>query len=189
MSIASFLYSTQEAGRLGLFVSAIKSEDHSSINRIQSLAAQEGISPPVLTTELLPWLEHAGLCQLERGPNGDIGKVTSLVLAYQDLLSAVCDFYESKDPSDEDRACLAVLALASELPRLESVVRQNVAGEFGEEIASKSLQLAKAYEIVSFLRTVTIHSSMRLVSGQDYILEPHRLSLHLTSQTEKSCST
>lgn len=146
--IASFLYGTLEAGRLGLFASAIKSEEQANIKRIQFLAAQEGIGLPTLTTELLPWLEGAGLCQLKRQANGDIGEVTSLVLAYQDLLGAVSDFYDSKNPSNEDRACLIVLAQSDELPGPESVIRHTVANEFGEETANTALHLAKAYGIV-----------------------------------------
>ena len=146
--IASFLYGTLEAGRLGLFASAIKSEEHTNIKRIQFLAAQEGIGLPTLTTEILPWLEAAGLCQLKREANGDIGEVTSLVLAYQDLLGAVSDFYDSKNPSNEDRACLSVLARSDELPGPESVIRHAVARVFGEKIADTALSLAKAYGIV-----------------------------------------
>ena len=147
--IASFLYGTLEAGRLGLFASAIKSEEQANIKRIQFLAAQEGISLPVLTTELLPWLERAGLCQLEREADGNIREVTSLVLAYQDLLAAVSDFYDSRNPSDEDRACLFILAQANELPRPESIVRHAVANTSGEQTANMALQLAKAYNIVA----------------------------------------
>ena len=147
--IASFLYGTLEAGRLGLFASSIKSENRASIRRIQSLAAQEGITFPGLTNDLLPWLENAGLCQLTRDANGDIEEVTSLILAYGDLLGAVADFYESRNPANEDRACLTVLGQANDLPRAESVIRQSVANSFGEETASAALQLAKAYNIVS----------------------------------------
>ncbi len=147
--IAAFLYGTLEAGKLGLFASAIKSEEHANIKRIQFLAAQEGIGLPVLTTGLLPWLEGAGLCQLKRETNGDIREVTSLVLAYQDLLGAVSDFYDSRNPSNEDRGCLVVLAEANELPKPESVIRQAVANLFGEETANTALQLAKAYGIVA----------------------------------------
>lgn len=148
-AIASYLYGTSEAGRLGLFASSIRSETGASINRIRFLAAQEGISFHDLTTEILPWLEKSGLCQLHRGTSGDIEEVTSLVLAYQDLLSAVSDFYESRNPPIEDQGCLLVLGQANELPQPESIVRQVVANEYGEEAAQAALQLAKAYGIVA----------------------------------------
>ena len=147
--IASYLYSTLEAGRLGLFVSAIRTEEHATITRIRFLAAQEGIGFHTLTTELLPWLEGAGLCQLKRDADGDIEEVTSLVLAYQDILSAVSDFYDSRNPSNEDQGCLIVLAQASELPTPESVIRQEVASTFGEEVANTALQLVKIFSVVA----------------------------------------
>ena len=147
--IASFLYATLEAGRLGLFVSAMKSEKRAKLKRLQLLAAQEGITLPVLTGQLLPWLENAGLCHLTRDLAGNILDCTSLVLAYRDLLNAVSDFYESRQPADEDRACLMVLRQASELPRSESVLRQEVATTFSEATAHTALTLAKAYNIVA----------------------------------------
>ncbi len=147
--IASYLYGMSEAGRLGLFASSIRSETSASITRIRFLAAQEGIGFHDLATELLPWLEKAGLCQLLRDSTGDISEVTSLVLAYHDLLVAVSDFYNSRNPSNEDRGCLLVLAQASELPTPESIVRQTIAKEYGEEAAQTALQLAKTYRIVA----------------------------------------
>ena len=152
-SIASFLYGTSDAGRLGLFVSAIRSETGSSINRIRFLAGQEGINFHSLTSEILPWLEKVGLCQLHREPNGEIGEVTSLFLAYQDLLNAVSEFYESRHPSIEDRGCLLVLNQAIGLPQPEASILQVVASEFGEEVAQRALQLAKAYRIVDSVGT------------------------------------
>lgn len=147
--IASFLYGTSEAGRLGLFASSIRAEEHADIKRIRFLAGQEGIGFHDLTTELLPWLESAGLCQLKRDTSGEIQEVTSLVLAYRDLLGAVSDFYDSRTPSPEDQACLIVLAQANELPKPESVIRQVVANALSEETANMALQLAKAYGIVA----------------------------------------
>ena len=147
--IALYLYGTSDAGRLGLFASSIRSETRANITRIKFLAGEEGINVHSLTSELLPWLERAGLCQLFRDTAGNIEQVTGLLLAYQDLLGAVSDFYDSRDPSNEDRACLDVLAEANELPKPESVIRQKVAAMYGEELANTSLQLVKAYRIVA----------------------------------------
>ena len=147
--IASYLYGTSEAGRLGLFASSIKGERRSNIRRIRFLAGQEGIGLHDLTSDLLPWLEKSGLFQLERSADGEIAEVTSLVLAYQDLLAAVSDFYDSRHPSEEDRACLMVLQLANQLPTPESIVRQAVTGVFSEETANTALQLARAFRIVT----------------------------------------
>lgn len=147
--IALFLYATSASGRLGLFASSIRMEERATINRIQFFAAEEGIDFHELTTELLPWLETAGLCRLTLDTRGTVKEVSSLVLAYQDLLSAVSDFYESRSPSDEDRGCLLVLEEATELPKPESIIRHVVASAYGEEVANTSLQLAKAYGIVS----------------------------------------
>lgn len=147
--IASFLYGMSEAGRLGLFASAIKAEEHADINRIRFLAGHEGIGFHDLTTELLPWFEHAGLCEIRRNPSGEIQEVTSLVLAYRDLLGAVSDFYDSRTPSLEDQACLIVLEQANKLPTPESVIRQEVAKQFGEEIANVALQLSKSFNMVT----------------------------------------
>ncbi len=175
--IASYLYGTWEAGRLGLFASSIKGERHSNIRRIQFLAGQEGIGLPDLTSDLLPWLEKAGLFQLERGASRDIVEITSLVLAYQDLLAAVSDFYDSRNPSEEDRACLMVLELGSQLPTPESIVRQAVAGVFSEETANTALQLARAFRIVT--------SSSE---GSDPLLYAPRVWSSLHSRAEQALS-
>ena len=148
-TIATYLYTTSEAGRLGLFISSIKDEKHATIRRIQSLAAQEGIGLHGLTTDLLPWLERAGLCELARGSSNEITEVTSLVLAYHDLLGAVADFYESRNPSAEDRACLAILAQADGLPTPESLIRQSVTGIFGEDVTNNAVDLVKVLKIVT----------------------------------------
>ena len=147
--IATFLYAISDAGRFGLFASAIKSEYQAGITRIRFLAGEEGIGFHNLTSEVLPWLERAGLCQLVRDATGDIAQVSSLVLAYRDLLGAVADYYSSRNPSQEDRACLMVLAQASELPNPESVIRHVVANEFGEETANAAVGLAKTYGLVA----------------------------------------
>ena len=68
--IAAYLYGTAEAGRLGLFASSIRAEVSCEIDRIRFLAAQEGIGLHSLITEILPWLESAGLCQLQRDQSG-----------------------------------------------------------------------------------------------------------------------
>ena len=149
--IASFLYGTWDAGRFGLFASSVKSEEKADIRRIQLLAAQEGIGLPVLTSEILPWLERVGLCQLERGESGEITRVTSLVLAYRDLLAAVSDYYDAKNPSIEDQACLSVLAQVNALPELETALRQRIASTFDEQTANTALQLARAFGIVAVL--------------------------------------
>ena len=148
-SIASYLYGTWDAGRFGLFASAIRADLRSNIHRIRFLAGQEEISFHALTTEVLPRLEDAGLCHLYRNADGEIIEVASLVLAYHDLLSAVSDFYDSRNPSDEDRACLIVLAEANEIPKSEAAVRQVVASAFGEATADTALQLAKAFGLVT----------------------------------------
>ena len=147
--IAAFLYATVDAGQLGLFMSAIKSERSASLKRLELIAAQEGISPPRLIGEILPWLENAGLCQLTRDHEGHIVDCTSLLLAYSDLLNAVHEYYEMRTPTDEDRACLNILVLASWLPRTESALRHMTALQFTDNIATTALQLAKSYNIVA----------------------------------------
>ena len=162
-NIAAFLYGTLEAGKLGLFASAIKSAEQASINRIRFLAGEEGINFHNLTTDLLPWLEQAGLCELRRNTDGSIFEVTSLVLAYHDLLGAVSDFYDASNPSVEDLACLFVIAQSNELPRPETAVRESTAILYGEETADKALQLAKAFKLVSAMGVV----------GEEILYGPH----------------
>ena len=176
-SIATFLYATLDAGRLGLFASAIKSEKHSKIKRIQALAAQEGIGFSTLATELLPWLESAGLCEITRSRDGNILEITSLVLAYRDLLGTVSDFYESRKPASEDQACLSILEQASELPRPESAIHQNIASQYGEETAEKAIQLVKVFRIVT--------SSG---NSQDPLLYAPRVWANLSRKAEQALS-
>ncbi len=71
------------------------------------------------------------------------------MLAYQDLLAAVSDYYESRDPTEEDRASLRILEYASEFPTPESHIRQLVALEFGEQIANTALMLTRSFRIVA----------------------------------------
>ena len=150
--IATFLYGAWDAGILGLFASAVKSEERATIKRIQFLAAQAGISLPVLKAEILPWLESAGLCELFRNTAGEVVEFSSLILAYQDLLRAVSEYYDSRNPSGEDQACLMVLAQANELPSPESTIRHNLASNFSEEVANRAIDLAKAYGNSSICR-------------------------------------
>jgi hypothetical protein len=95
--IATFLHGTWYAGRVGLFVSAIRSVKNVPIDRIRLLAGAEGIDSLYLVEKILPWLESAGLCRIRR-KDAEIVAVDSLVLTYTQLLGAVSDFYESLQP-------------------------------------------------------------------------------------------
>ena len=147
--IAGYLYATSAAGKVGLFTSSIRGERRSEFRRIRRLAAEEGIDPYELTTVTLPWLSEAGFCHLERDADGEIQRVSSLLLAYRDLLGAVTEFYFSRNPTDEDRACLQIVAEASRIPTPESQIRQSVATQFSEEVAGVALNLAKSYQLVA----------------------------------------
>lgn len=146
--ITLYLHATLASGRLGLFASSIRAEEHANIRRIQLFAAEEGFDRNELTREILPWLERAGLCDVRRNSD-EITEVTSLTLVYRDILDAVAKYYEAQNPVDEDRACLLVLEHANELPQPESVIQHAVASKYGEKVAINAIQLTKAYGIVA----------------------------------------
>ncbi len=145
--IATFLYATLQAGRVGLFISAIRSLKNASFARVRSLAGVEGIDPHQLNSTILPWLESVGLCRLKK-TNGAIDQVDSLILTYEQLLGAVADYYESLNPTDEDRGCLLALSIAMGMPTPESLVIHKVALSFGEEKSNVAISLAKGFNIV-----------------------------------------
>lgn len=148
VQIAGLLYGASQAGRAGLFASALRNAGRISLQRAEILAAQEGFSPRDVESILLPWLEAAGLAFVPR-KDGAIQRVESLVLKYESLLVAVADLYESLRPTAEDRGCLLALDWVSRLPMPESQVRHKLAKEIGEEKAAAAISLAKNFRIVS----------------------------------------
>ncbi len=147
--IASYLYATAFAGRAGLFASALRSAGEISIQRAQIFAQGEGLSPPDVRERLVPWLERSNLLNVKRLQNGKIDRVESLVLTYEPLLEAVAALYDSLDPTLEDRGCVQVLEMASEIPRPESEIRHAVALQIGEQPAKRAVELAKSYHVVA----------------------------------------
>ncbi len=150
--IAGFLYATLQAGRAGLFASALKNAGLITIERAERFAAQEGFFPLDLQGLLLPWLERSGLARVRRAKDGATTHVESLVLTYPSLLEAVAELYESLNPKPEDRGCLIALDLASRLPVPESDVRQVLAKEIGDKESATALRLATGFKIVSSRR-------------------------------------
>jgi hypothetical protein len=146
--IATFLHGTWHAGRVGLFVSAMRSARNTPMQRIRLLAGAEGIDYLSLAGNILPWLENAGLCRLRKNNDGEIIAVDSLVLTYNQLLGVVSDFYEALQPAPEDRGCLLALHMVTAIPMPESQVLDKLALEFDEQSAVTALALAKSYRIV-----------------------------------------
>ena len=147
-TMAGLLYATSHAGRAGLFASAIRHHKGISVNRLATLAAGEGFSPPDLLSHLIPWIEDSGLCRVKRQEQ-QISGVDSLVLSYDGLLTAISDLYDSLSPTPEDTGCLYILEIASQIPTLESDALQAVALRLGEEKARVAMSLAKNYKIVA----------------------------------------
>jgi len=148
-TIATFLYATSQAGRAGLFASALRHNKNVGIERLALLAAEEGFGRPDLIRRLIPWLEDSNLC-LVRRKGHEISSVDNLVLSYNELLTAISKLYDSLDPSPEDIGCLRVLEIASQLPTPESDVFNEVALAIGEEKAKVAISLAKNYKIVAY---------------------------------------
>ena len=147
--IATFLHGTQRAGRVGLFLSAVRDLREASFDRVRTLAAMEGIDAFDLQARILPWLEALGLCRLE-SKNGAIEQFGSLILTYGQLLNAVADFYESLSPTEEDRGCLLALGMATALPSRESDILHELATLIGEEKGLTSVSLVKNFKLVDF---------------------------------------
>jgi hypothetical protein len=148
-TIAALLYATSHAGRAGLFASALRHNKNSSLNRLASLAAEEGFGYPDLLSYLIPWLEDSGLCQVNR-QGQQISTVDSLILSYDGLLTAISELYDSLSPPPEDIGCLSVLEIAAQLPTPESDALHAVALSIGEEKARVAISLAKNYKIVAY---------------------------------------
>lgn len=147
-NIAAFLHAASFAGRAGLVASAVRSHKL-AYAQVSILAAEEGFSPVDLKNSILPWLESAGLCQIAR--RGDeIRTISSIVLAYENILAAVTDLYDSIEPSEQDRACLALSQLASDMPISESDALSALASSFGEQVANLAITLAKSFRLIDF---------------------------------------
>lgn len=146
--IAGYLHAAFAAGRAGLLASALRSHKL-NYTQVSVMAAEEGFSPIDLKTLVVPWLESAGLCMIER-QNGEIHAIRSIVLAYDNILAAVTDLYDSVEPSEHDRACLTLMQIASEMPISETEALNALAQEFGEEVAKLSITLAKSFRLVDY---------------------------------------
>lgn len=149
--IAAYLYASWFVGRAGLFAAALRHAEGLTKQRLTLLAAEEGLYLPELESRVLPWLENAGLCRVNRRAGGEIESVDSLVLKYDSILSAVSDLYEELEPPPEDVGCIHALSLASRLPTPESEVLHAVAKVIGDERATLAVELAKSYKIVAHL--------------------------------------
>jgi len=148
-TMVAFLHATSYAGRVGLFVSALRYNKNIPFNRCATLAAAEGFSPPDLTEQLIPWMEKNGLCSARR-KGQDIISVNSLVLSYDGILSDIADLYDSRKPTPEDVGCITILDIACKMPTPESDILHAVASSIGEEKARTSLGLVKNYRIVAY---------------------------------------
>lgn len=149
--IAAYLYASWFVGRAGLFAAALRHAEGVKLQRLTLLAAEEGLYLPELQDRVLPWLENAGLCRVNRRSSGEIESVDSLVLRYESILSAVSDLHEELNPRPEDIGCIHVLNVASRLPTPESEVLHAVARVIGDERAATAVELAKSYNIVAHL--------------------------------------
>jgi hypothetical protein len=147
LKISAFLHAASKAGRVGLFAAALRYNEV-PFESATVLAANEGFSPVDLKKDILPWLEQAGICQLDK-QNGAVTAVRSVMLSFDNILSAVSDYYGTLDPTDEDRGCIHALKVVSSLPRPESEVIQTVAKVIGnDEKARTAVGLAQSYKIV-----------------------------------------
>ena len=149
-NIAHYLYATSFAGRGGLFASALRHAGQISLDRAQILAEAEGFTRLDVRDRLLPWLERSNLVYVRLRQDKTIDSIESLVLTYEPLLTAVAEFYDSLDPTPEDRGCVQALAIASALPTPQSEVTHAVASNVGEEAARRAVELAKNYHIVAY---------------------------------------
>jgi hypothetical protein len=62
----------------------------------------------------------------------------------------VAALYDSMDPTPEDRGCIQVLEMASELPRPQSEILHAVALSLGEQPAKRAVELARSYHVVAY---------------------------------------
>ena len=144
--LAAHLHAVFLAGRAGLLAAAIRSH-RLTLEKLITLAAAEGFSPLDLRQTLLPWLESAGLVEVDR-MSDEVVSVRSIILNYENILTAVARLYESLDPTEADRGCLDVLKMVASLPCPESEVQQAVAAAHGEEVANLSITLCKSFKLV-----------------------------------------
>lgn len=146
-NIAQFFTATSVSGRAGLVASAIRYHRRLSAERFRVFCSEEGFNRHDIRTTIVPWLKQEGLADVKVA-EGEIVSVTSLVLVYESILRAVTHLFEGLGPTGEERGCLVALAIASDLPMPESTVLHRVSGSVGDEVASKALELVKAYRIV-----------------------------------------
>jgi hypothetical protein len=144
--ISTYFGATTVAGHAGMLLSAIRKHTHLSLARFNALASEALIDGVTRQKLVNPWLESEGFIEM-RG-TGDQKHVACNVLDYQAILRAVAKFFDSLDPSIEERLVLKILETGTAAPTTKDDLLSALAKSDDEQFATTALDLAKGYKIV-----------------------------------------
>lgn len=147
-NIAAYFGATRLAGRLGLFLSSLRSQRKMEWRKFVALAASSFIDTPTLKLNLNPWLVSQGFVEVQ-GTN-DADAVICNVVDYDAILRSTSDFFRSLGPTQEEMLVLEILDHGIRAPTTKSDAF-NVLSSQSEEVVSRALDLASGYSIVKVL--------------------------------------
>lgn len=96
--IAAYLGATSLAGRLGLFLSSLRSQTRMEWRKFVALASASFIDAPTLKFQVRPWLEREGFVEVQG--TGETDRVICNVVDYDAILETI-----RKELSDVAMTC------------------------------------------------------------------------------------
>jgi hypothetical protein len=144
--IANFLSATWLAGRAGLLASALRGHKKLSSKKFNLSCANQGIGigeRPIV----IRWLEKSGLVAVERADDGT-KTFTNTILAYDNILKATHDCFQSLNPTDEESACIDLAVAVSNRPLRHDEALEILSKNYTEPTIKVALSLARAFRFV-----------------------------------------
>lgn len=147
-NIARYFGATMLAGRVGLFLSALRKHRRMKWEKFAILANTCHIEDWTLQRDVVPWLERSGF--IEVGGH-DPRLVECNVFDFDAIFRSVEGFLSELNPKGEERIVLSLLDFGIRMPTSESEVMTQLSGE-PEELVRRALSLAGAYSILKSVR-------------------------------------
>ncbi len=147
-TIAAYFGATRLAGRLGLFLSSLRSQKKMDWRKFAVLAASSFIDIPTLKFNINPWLESQGFVEVQ-GTN-DTDAVICNIIDYDAILRSTSAFFGSLGPTQEEALVLEILDRGIRAPTTKSDAFRVLSSQ-SEEVVNRALDLASGYGIVKVL--------------------------------------
>jgi hypothetical protein len=140
---------TAHAGRATDLLGRLRMLHRYESRGLVPLAADAGISQPELMNITLPALEAAGGLRRETDAAGAVSAVLPLAVDQDDVMAIATSVWAAMLPQADERAALAILAAASELPRTDAeLIERCTSAGLNEVDARLGLELAVAVGLV-----------------------------------------